>query len=222
MFLVSLWAFAVFLSAADRELPCPLTLSSSILLWVTVMMILRVYAMWNRSNSILCLLLFIYAVQTITTVLFIGTYNTPDTYFSGMSRAINWMQQHNLDRWPYSTFSSVTTVRVLDFSFCSASYVNVPPMLNMYPATPRFVLGAALIILAVFQTMKQSVELYKATKQWQPNRYMQQFVKDGIIYFLVYVPLPPRPRRSPLLCPTRPPPSTRTNTNDQDVFPLTF
>ena len=36
--------------------------------------------------------------------------------------------------------------------------------------------------------------MYKATKQWQPNRYMQQFVRDGIIYFLMYVtPFPSSP-----------------------------
>ena len=29
--------------------------------------------------------------------------------------------------------------------------------------------------------------MYKATKQWQPNHYMQLFAKDGIFYFIVYV-----------------------------------
>ena len=29
--------------------------------------------------------------------------------------------------------------------------------------------------------------MYKATKQWQPNCYMQLFVKEGTLYFLVYV-----------------------------------
>ena len=29
--------------------------------------------------------------------------------------------------------------------------------------------------------------MYKATKKWQPNQYMQLFVKDGILYFLSYV-----------------------------------
>jgi hypothetical protein len=29
--------------------------------------------------------------------------------------------------------------------------------------------------------------MYKATKKWQPNHYMQLFMKDGILYFLVYV-----------------------------------
>jgi hypothetical protein len=44
-----------------------------------------------------------------------------------------------------------------------------------------------LLILAVISSLKESVVTYKATKQWQPNRYMQQFVKDGILYFLAYV-----------------------------------
>jgi hypothetical protein len=29
--------------------------------------------------------------------------------------------------------------------------------------------------------------MYRATKEWQPNHYMQLFVKDGILYFFVYV-----------------------------------
>ncbi|KAF8452882.1 hypothetical protein L210DRAFT_3519884 [Boletus edulis BED1] len=29
--------------------------------------------------------------------------------------------------------------------------------------------------------------MYKATKQWRPNRYMQKLVSDGIIYFVVNV-----------------------------------
>lgn len=48
-------------------------------------MILRVYAMWNRCKTILFTLLFIHALQIITTVIFIGLHNDPDTYFSGMS-----------------------------------------------------------------------------------------------------------------------------------------
>ncbi|KAF8427615.1 hypothetical protein L210DRAFT_3565041 [Boletus edulis BED1] len=27
--------------------------------------------------------------------------------------------------------------------------------------------------------------MYRATKQWQPNRYIQQLVRDGILYFFV-------------------------------------
>ena len=55
----------------------------------------------------------------------------------------------------------------------------------------RVVLGIMLLILAVISTLKESVVMYKATKQWQPNHYIQLFAKDGIFYFLVYVSLFP-------------------------------
>lgn len=60
-------------------------------------------------------------------------------------------------------------------------------MLLTYATIPRFVLSGVLLILAVTQTVKQSIGMYKATKQWLPNKYMQQLTSDGILYFLVYV-----------------------------------
>ena len=52
---------------------------------ITVVMIVRVYAMWNRSKRILWLLLFIYVPQLIVTLVLEGVYIT-GKYFSGMSR----------------------------------------------------------------------------------------------------------------------------------------
>ena len=49
------------------------------------MMILRVYAMWNRSRKTLGALLFIYVVQIITSFVIEGIYNNPNTYISGTS-----------------------------------------------------------------------------------------------------------------------------------------
>ncbi|KAF8126716.1 hypothetical protein EV363DRAFT_560190 [Boletus edulis] len=126
-------------------------------------MILRVFAMWNQSRIILCILLIIYLPQIISIVVFYGIYETPDTHFS------------------------VRVIRVVDFSFCNASFVNFPQLVTAFIVVPRFVLAAALMILAVFQTLKQSFRMYKATKQWRPNRYMQKLVSDGIIYFIVNV-----------------------------------
>jgi len=144
LFLVgSVWAFAVFLSAAD------------------LMMILRVYTMWSRSRTILHVLLFIYIVQTITSFIYAGIYFNPNTHMS------------------------VTIVQVPDFPDASLCIplLNIPPNLTIYYMIPRFVLSAVLFILALTQPLKESVAMYKATKQWQPNRYMKLLVKDGIIYF---------------------------------------
>lgn len=52
---------------------------------ITVVMILRVYAMWNRSNRILSVLLFIYVPQVIISFIFAGIYYNPNTFFPGMS-----------------------------------------------------------------------------------------------------------------------------------------
>ena len=77
----------------------------------------------------------------------------------------------------------------MGFSLCNATWNNIPSLLPVYTSIAHFFLGATLLVLAITQTLKQSVDMYKATKQWQPNQYMQLFVKDGILYFLVYVSL---------------------------------
>ncbi|KAF8434802.1 hypothetical protein L210DRAFT_3762950 [Boletus edulis BED1] len=141
--LVSIWGSIVFLFAAD------------------VVMIMRVYVMWNRSRIILWILLFIYVVQTITSVFADGFYQYPNDH------------------------SSVTIGHLASFSFCNVS-ADVPLALNMLQLVPRLALAATLVILAVTQTLKQSVVMYKA-KQWQLNRYMQLLVRDGIIYFIMNV-----------------------------------
>jgi hypothetical protein len=102
---------------------------------------------------------------------------------------LNW----NLRCGPLSptTFSPVTVVQVLGFAFCNISAGSPPSQLLWCIAALRLVLGAIFLILAVTSSLKASVMMYKATKKWQPNHYMQLFVKDGILYFLVYVsPLP--------------------------------
>ena len=150
-------------------------------------MILWVYAMWKQSKKILYILLFMFVPQIIAPLGFHGIYNDPNTYLSGMFQLnckLNW----NLICSPPVSYqlSLVTVIEVIDFSFCSISFSNASHFQVMWgTAALRFVFSAVLLILAVIPTVKQSVMLYKATKQWQPNCYMQLFVKDGFFYFLV-------------------------------------
>ena len=59
--------------------------------------------------------------------------------------------------------------------------------------------GAVMCILAIGKFVRESHEMYRATKQWKLNQYMGLLVKQGIFYFLVYVlshafpPCPPLP-----------------------------
>jgi hypothetical protein len=145
-------------------------------------MILRVYAMWNRSKRILYILLFFYVAQIIVSFVGEGININPNTYLSGMSQAK--LESHMLP----TAFSPVTAVEVIGISFCKISLSDTPSLDVMWSISAlRSVLGAMLLILAVISTLKQSIAWYKATKQWQPNHYMQLLVKDGVLYFLAYV-----------------------------------
>lgn len=188
---VNQWAFVIFLNAADCKLlsrlsPLPLTVIS-----IIVVMIVRVYAMWNQSKRILYLLLFIYVPQIIISIVFTAVYNT-STYLSGASQ-INLTCHSNLIQvvlhLPLPS-CAVTITQVMGFSACNPGWKNIPSKLQVYQVIPRFILGALLLILAVTQTLK-SVNVYEGKKGWQLNRYMEQLVKDGILYFLVYVSVPP-------------------------------
>lgn len=80
--------------------------------------------------------------------------------------------------------SPVTVVHTLGSTFCSYSSASPP---GIYRSIPRLVLGATLLILAVIPPFKHAIEMYHATKSWQINRYMTLFVKDGVLYFILYV-----------------------------------
>ncbi|KAF8545892.1 hypothetical protein OG21DRAFT_1317302 [Imleria badia] len=131
-----------------------------------LVMILQVYAMWNQSKRILYVLLFIYVPQVIVSFIYTGAVDNPTTFHT-----------------------SVTTDQINNFNstICSISLGNgtLSQSIHLYDGILRLVLSVALLILAVIQTMKQSVDMYNATKQWQLNQYMQQLMRDGILYFLV-------------------------------------
>jgi len=123
------------------------------------LMILRVYAMWDQSKIILAILLLLYVPQVIVSAVWEGLYNIPNKTIS------------------------VTVAQTLNFRYCSYSSRGTPSA--TYRAIPRFVLGTALLILAVIPTFKQSIEMYKLTKRWQTNRSMKLLLREGAVYFVV-------------------------------------
>lgn len=44
-----------------------------------------------------------------------------------------------------------------------------------------------MCLLVARQFIKESLQTYKATKQFRPNRYMMLLGREGTIYFLAYV-----------------------------------
>jgi len=133
-----------------------------------LVMILRVFAMWTQSKWIFYSLLFIYVPEAIVSLIFTGIYNNPNTYLSAL-------------------FSPVSIVQVVDFSICKSSTNKSISLIHLYVSIPRLILGVILFILALIPALKDAVGMYKATKQWQSNKYLKQLMKDGIFYFLMNV-----------------------------------
>jgi hypothetical protein len=83
------------------------------------------------------------------------------------------------------------TIQILDFSFCVVEptaqiWTKVATILQITHAT-------AVCILALVQFVRQSLQMYRVTKQWQINQYIGLLVREGILYFLVYVPISSHP-----------------------------
>ncbi|KAN0094338.1 hypothetical protein V8E55_002625 [Tylopilus felleus] len=151
MFVVGDWGYVLFLAAAD------------------LVMILRVYALWNKFRKILGILMFIYVPQIVISIVWEAV---PNANFS--------------DAPTLTCISSVTIDRVLKSSRCDYSSDFTTPS-AAYRAIPRFILGVALLILAFVPTFKQSVEIYKVTKRWKTTQSMKLLVREGTVYFVVNI-----------------------------------
>lgn len=78
------------------------------------------------------------------------------------------------------------TFQVLDFSYCVVSYQGSPRWTDTVDIT-QIALGAFMCLLVLIQFGRASLQMYKATKRFEPNRYMNLFVREGMVYFLAYV-----------------------------------
>ena len=59
-----------------------------------MVLILRVYAIWDLSKRILYTLLFLYVPFVIVSLVLTGIYNNPHTYLSGVPRTLMLLQTH--------------------------------------------------------------------------------------------------------------------------------
>jgi len=125
-----------------------------------LMMILRVYALWNCNKVILWILLFIYIPQILVSFVWEIIYYEPGKTLEA------------------------SVDQVLNFKFCSYASTLVTPSAT-WRALSRFVLGAAMLILAVIPTLNYSIDMYRGAKTWQNNRYIKLLVKEGAVYFVV-------------------------------------
>ncbi|KAF8548556.1 hypothetical protein OG21DRAFT_1489305 [Imleria badia] len=138
IYIIAVWTFILFLGAADLA------------------MILRVWAMYNRSKLILRILLILFSLEIIFGVLAAAIYSFPRDL-------------------------SAATIQVLDFPSCAVQLTT--PTWSKVAAILQITHAAVMCILAIIQGVRQSLQMYSVTKQWQLNRYMILLVRQGVLYF---------------------------------------
>ncbi|KAF8452880.1 hypothetical protein L210DRAFT_3639323 [Boletus edulis BED1] len=129
-----------------------------------MVMILRVYALYNRSRIILGGLLVLYVVEVVILVVSASIYSDPK-------------------------YVKVTIIQLLGITVCNP-VLNTNTW-NTATAVVQFVHGTVLSFLVVAKFVGDSLRTYQATRKWQFNRYISLLVRDGFFYFLVYVPPSP-------------------------------
>ncbi|KAF8553298.1 hypothetical protein OG21DRAFT_1497777 [Imleria badia] len=139
IYIINGWTFLFFLGAAD------------------FVMMLRVWAMYNRSRPIFGPLLFLFSLEIIFSIITIAIDSNPK----------------NLP---------AVTIQILDISFCYLE--TTAPIWIKVTTILQITHGGVMCTLAIFQFVRQSLQMYRATKQWQLNRYMSLLVKQGILYFI--------------------------------------
>lgn len=78
----------------------------------------------------------------------------------------------------------MTVAHIMDLSFCAAA---LAPSWKMVSSITQLIHAAVMCMLVIIQFIRQSVQMYKATKQWQLNRFVNLLVMEGVLYFFAYV-----------------------------------
>ena len=71
-------------------------------------------------------------------------------------------------------------------SFCITNYSGSIIWSEVICAA-QIILGVFMCLLIALEFTKQAIHMYTATKRLCLNRYMNLLVREGLVYFLVYV-----------------------------------
>lgn len=154
---------------------------------MVVVMILRVWAMYNRSKLVLYPLLVLFVLEIISLIVVSG-YNSILKNLAGMQMLMNvWYTTDQLSfTCPLADHRIAANIQVDGISICITD-PDASPIWSQISICLQMVHGAAVCTLAIIQCVRQSSQMYRATTRWQLNRYMGLFAQQGILYFISYV-----------------------------------
>jgi len=122
--------------------------------------ILRVWVLYSQSRRILFTLLLLFSVEIIVTII--------DTITTTPSNI------HDI---------VISTVQTLHSSVCPLTYPST--ITGKVAGIFQFANISALCAFTFLQFVIQSLEMYRVTKRWELNRYINLMVKQGLIYFVL-------------------------------------
>ncbi|KAF8551869.1 hypothetical protein OG21DRAFT_221595 [Imleria badia] len=125
---------------------------------IGVLMILRVYAMYNRSRIVLGILLVIYMTQVVMLIVGNSFYSSPK-------------------------YATVSVVQMLDGKVCNVTFST--ETWNIACITVQLILGTVMCILVIARFVRELLHIHQATRKWHLNRYLSLLVRDGLAYFLI-------------------------------------
>ena len=80
------------------------------------------------------------------------------------------------------------TDQVLGFSLCPQQFIPTTWIqVDTAIDTVQIALSALICILNAFPIIREFLQMYKATRRFQLNRYTNLLVKEGIAYLFMYV-----------------------------------
>jgi len=123
-----------------------------------LLMILHVWAMHNRSKIVISALLASYTVTIVLSIIACIVTSSPKSW-------------------------TVTVIPVLDVSFCELEMVSSD--WSKVSSITQLIHVTALCALVVIQFAKQSIQMYRAIKQWRLGPFVNLLVVEGVVYFFV-------------------------------------
>ena len=81
---------------------------------------------------------------------------------------------------------TVSIVQLFDIAVCGGAVGT--ERCGVLCMAIQFTLGAVMCVFVTAKFVGDSLRMYRATGKLQLNRYMSLLVRDGLLYFIVYVP----------------------------------
>ncbi|KAH7919993.1 hypothetical protein BV22DRAFT_1133425 [Leucogyrophana mollusca] len=138
-------------------------LGSYVIIWMSAaVMVLRIFAMYNRSKVILSVLLLFFVPSVVTTLVIMAKF-------------------FNIS----SAKSDVIAFDVLGTNYCAqVSLSRAQSLMFIHLTIPRICFDVLLVVLAVGRLVKEAVH-NRVSGKWQPNVYLRMLARDSTVYFIL-------------------------------------